>query len=297
MRKLSNRSLKPENVFKEHDSYDYLLSQSQLTVFQGCDLSWFLDYALKLEAPDKIFPGTIAGTSWHVMFEQYINEGQKTSKVELNKTFLFDAKKEFIKHKEKGTYLYFTLDKFAKDNYGYAQFLTSYITKKPVFTKYKKIDAEFPILLQYNDYIWIRGFIDVVGYNKDGTVDLWDWKTTSQWKERTPETDLQMQLFSVCFEKITGLKVKNFGYWVFQKKPKMKIFTREFPVDISELEYYLNDFIDKFYQKVMDVDIEPVDKTNKHAACTFCKFKGYHCRNYKTYLNMYKTKKQGKLIV
>lgn len=282
MQELGNRNMKPELVFEgvKENSYDYLVSQSQLGVFDGCSLSWAFRYAYKLPVKETIYPGTMAGEAWHIMFEEYIKSGQTLSARKMDEIFVRKSHDIYNRNVQAGQNIYYKFSDYIDQTREQCQALTQYLEKVPALEGYTHYDTELPLLLKYSDEVWLRGYIDVVAYNEDGTVDLWDWKTTSGWKKREPSTDLQLQIFTYCFEEIFGLKVRKFGYWIFEKKPIS--FSKEvFEVDRDDINYQLEEFLDRFQLQANTKDFEPVDLLQQSDACTFCKFKGNICRNYK----------------
>ena len=63
---------------------------------------------------------------------------------------------------------------------------------------------------------YVRGYIDLIQHHKDGSISIWDWKTSSQFsKETLLEHGRQLVIYTIAKE-TEGYKVKNTG-WIMLK--------------------------------------------------------------------------------
>jgi len=64
--------------------------------------------------------------------------------------------------------------------------------------------------------IYLQGYIDLIRKNKDGTVDIYDYKTSSMYKGKdVKEHGRQLIIYALALEQ-QGYKVRNVG-WIFLK--------------------------------------------------------------------------------
>lgn len=77
-------------------------------------------------------------------------------------------------------------------------------------------DTEQLVILPVNDYAVMQGYIDLLEYNDDGSVNIWDWKTSSQFTgDHLKEAGRQLALYAMALEH-EGLRV-NKVQWVMLK--------------------------------------------------------------------------------
>ena len=94
-------------------------------------------------------------------------------------------------------------------------------------------ETEQLVLLKINDHAYMQGYIDVIEHNEDGTVDVIDWKTSSQFVgDHLIEAGRQLAFYAMALE-AQGYKVRE-AKWVMLKyyevtwmqkngKPKVKV--------------------------------------------------------------------------
>lgn len=77
------------------------------------------------------------------------------------------------------------------------------------------------ILLQLGDNRWLQGYVDLIKHNKDGSISIYDWKTSSQFtKETLLEHGRQLITYAIAKEK-EGFKVKEVA-WIMLKYVEVK---------------------------------------------------------------------------
>lgn len=123
-----------------------------------------------------------------------------------------------------------------------------------------KFDTEKLILLHWRDNIWIQGYIDLIRYNKDGSIYIVDWKTSSQFdKAHLIEAGRQLVLYALAMKE-EGYKVDRVSWammkycittWT-QKNGKSK-------EKISEWRNYIKDLKNVLEKKLSDMGYDEVD--------------------------------------
>lgn len=79
-----------------------------------------------------------------------------------------------------------------------------------------KFETEQLILYPVRDNIWMRGYVDAIRYNKDGTLWIIDWKTSSNFdKNHLKEAGRQLVLYSLAKMR-EGYNIKK-ASWVMLK--------------------------------------------------------------------------------
>lgn len=123
-----------------------------------------------------------------------------------------------------------------------------------------KFETEKLVLLNWTNNIWIQGYIDLIRHDKDGSVYILDWKTSSQFdKAHLVEAGRQLVLYALAMQK-EGYKVSRVS-WVMLKycittwiqkngKPKEKI---------SEWRNYIKDLRNVLEKRLSDMGYDEVD--------------------------------------
>lgn len=190
------------------------VSYSQYSVYKQCQYRWYLDYVKKLQ-PFKPSIHLIFGTAFHETVQNYIQtmfdkSGTEADKIHLPtyfKTRLIELYQSNSAHGHFSTPE--ELTEFYEDAVAILEYFKSkrsvYFTKKNT----KLIGIELPILepvLEGFDTVKIKGFIDLVTYNK--TIDrytIYDFKTSTRgWSdyEKKDQTKVnQILLYKRFFSK------------------------------------------------------------------------------------------------
>jgi phage nucleotide-binding protein len=87
--------------------------------------------------------------------------------------------------------------------------------------KAQKFIANFknPTFQYYFEVRGVRGYIDIVEENDDGTVNIWDFKHSNNVDRY--RASAQVHIYKFCYEFITKKKVKNIGY-IFIPKTQIR---------------------------------------------------------------------------
>jgi len=79
-----------------------------------------------------------------------------------------------------------------------------------------KFTTEELVIYKINDDRYVQGYLDLIQHNKDGSISIWDWKTSSQFsKEDLIHHGRQLVFYALAKEQ-DGEKVKNVG-WIMLK--------------------------------------------------------------------------------
>ena len=75
-----------------------------------------------------------------------------------------------------------------------------------------KFETEQFVLYKVSDDVWMQGYIDLLEYNEDGTVSIYDWKTSSKFtKDKLTEAGRQLILYALAKEQ-EGYKISKIAW-------------------------------------------------------------------------------------
>lgn len=198
---------------------DVVYSYSKLTCFEQCSYQFFKKYVLKEEKRESIY--ALAGTSTHEAVER-IQSGELTNEEALEKW-----KEEMNFHSFLG--YEFTTEK-TKTNFieSIEHFIKNY---KPI-PGTVEIEKEFMLDVEGHK---LRGFIDLLVHNDDGTISIIDLKTSSKYSKHDLDKHArQLIIYALAMEQ-QGFEVRDISwnmmkYCVVNGKRGKKVILR------SELE-------------------------------------------------------------
>lgn len=79
-----------------------------------------------------------------------------------------------------------------------------------------KFDTEELFIYQLNDDRYVQGYIDLIRYNDDGTISIFDWKTSSQFsKDDLLHHGRQLVLYAIAKE-AQGIKVRDVAWYMLK---------------------------------------------------------------------------------
>ena len=79
-----------------------------------------------------------------------------------------------------------------------------------------EFETEQLILYQIDDKVWMQGYIDLLQHHKDGTVSIYDWKTSSKFdKNHLVEAGRQLVLYGLA-KQAEGYNIKKLA-WIMLK--------------------------------------------------------------------------------
>lgn len=79
-----------------------------------------------------------------------------------------------------------------------------------------KFETEQFVLYQIYDDSWMQGYIDLIRYNDDGTISIYDWKTSSNFDKLHLEQAGRQLVFYMLAKEAEGFKVRDVS-WVMLK--------------------------------------------------------------------------------
>lgn len=227
-----------------------IYSISRLNCINQCAYQAYLSYIACL--PKKGCVWSLLGSSIHDALEKCVRDGA-------DEAIIKDAIQAELDNLE-------ILDiDFPLDRNGNPTLRNNWIANMTKFaeefkTPKGKFETEKLVLLNWKDNIWIQGYIDLIRYNKDGSIYIVDWKSSSQYdKAHLVEAGRQLVLYAMAMQK-EGYKVDRVSWammkycittWIQKNgKPKEKI---------SEWRNYIKDLKNVLEKKLSDMGYDEVD--------------------------------------
>ena len=173
-----------------------IYSYSRFTCYEQCELQYFKRYILKEEQRNSIY--ALAGTSTHEEVEQ-IQSGELTNEEALEKW-----------RKEMNFYSFLGFDFTTKKTE------LNFVNSIEHFIKnYKSISGDVEIEKEFTldvDGYKLRGFIDLLAHNDDGTVSIIDLKTSSKYSKKDLDKHArQLIIYAMAMEQ-QGFTVKDISW-------------------------------------------------------------------------------------
>lgn len=164
---------------KEHKNLKRY-SFSKLSTYKHCPYGYYLTYIMKIRGKDSIYG--IAGTSAHEA-SQDIVEGKINN---------IQAANRFNKELDEAINVLGMKFPTEKSNKTYKECVTDFLLKyNPKYNKYD-IEKGFDVLIGGNKTL-VYGFIDLIIHNEDNSIDVVDYKTSSDFTKKDFESK-KMQL-------------------------------------------------------------------------------------------------------
>lgn len=196
-----------------------IYSYSKLTCFEQCELQYFKRYILKEEQRDSVYG--LAGTSTHEAVES-VQSGKFTNEEALEKW-----------RKEMDFYSFLGYDfTTKKTELNFVNSIEHFIKNYRSISGDVEIEKEFMFDVDGHK---LRGFIDLLVHNDDGTVSIIDLKTSSKYSKRDLDKHArQLVIYAMAMEQ-QGFEVRDISwnmmkYCVVNGKRGKKVILR------SELE-------------------------------------------------------------
>lgn len=246
---MAAREIAPE-LQKLFDEGAEVYSISRLNCINQCEYQAYLSYIEK--APKKSNVWANLGDKIHSALEKCVKDGA-------NESIIKDAIQAELDNLD-------ILDiDFPLDRNGNPTIRNNWIANMTKFaeefkTPKGKFETEKLVLLNWKDNIWIQGYIDLIRHDKNGSVYILDWKTSSQFdKAHLVEAGRQLVLYALAMQE-EGYKVSRVS-WIMLKycittwiqkngKPKEKI---------SEWRNYIKDLRNVLEKRLSDMGYDEVD--------------------------------------
>lgn len=263
---LDNRKVL-EDAIKEQIK-KIVLSPSRLNDYLKCPRRFFYIKVMGIDIEDKEWDNANFGTAMHAVFENAVRIAKKSGQypsfeeaLKLFKSlmekvaFSTDAKREmFLKRGET-----------ALKNY-YPKFV------EIPSDRIENIELSLDAVQVGDDFI--SGKIDRIEVNKDGTYELYDYKTgmpVSEAKVAPGEEKEgyynQLCFYKYAFEKLTGKKVSRTGL-IYVENPEKNVYKQL----TSEDTAYIENKIKEVYSNIKALKFDGVCN-DKSDACKYCEYK------------------------
>lgn len=121
-------------------------------------------------------------------------------------------------------------------------------------------ETEQLVLLPINDHAVMQGYIDVISHNDDGTVDVIDWKTSSQFTgDHLIEAGRQLAFYAMALE-AEGLTVRS-AKWVMLKyyEATWKLKNGKFKTKVGEWRNLAKDLESVVEKKLFELGKDEID--------------------------------------
>ena len=200
---MATRAVEPE-LQKLYDEGKTVYSFSRLDNFNTCHYGFYLHYIKGLKDKENVYSS--AGGCIHDVLQHYIDDGQDNTLENKMNDCLNDLELFGIE--------------FPKDRNGGETIKENWINNMTLFARHfqapsGKFETEKFVLYKDGD-IYLQGYIDLLRFNKDGTVSIFDWKTSSMYKnEDILKHSRQLTTYGLACEQL-GLKVRDIA-WVMLK--------------------------------------------------------------------------------
>ena len=251
-----------------------IYSYSRLTCYEQCELQYFKRYILKEEQRESIY--ALAGTSSHEVIEG-IQSGELTNEEALEKW-----KEEMTFHSFLG-YDFTT----KKTELNFVSSIEHFIKNYKVINGDVEIEKEF--LLDIDEYK-LRGFIDLLIHNDDGTISIIDLKTSSKYSKKDLDKHArQLIIYAIAMEQ-QGFTVKEISwnmmkYCTVDGKRGKKVILRSELEEGMEFEDYivsypLNDEVRENTKKwIVETIREIEEKDDLFDEWQTCEGNEFYCSN------------------
>ena len=245
-----------------------VLSPSRLNDYIACPRKFFYTKILAIDVEDSDWDSANFGTAIHKILENAIYKAKESGKYPSNE----DVTEQFynILNTQKFTTLA-SKENFEKRGLEVIEkYYQTFIKTPPECI----CDIEFKFDGVQVDNDFIKGTIDRIELNSDGTYSLYDYKTGNATSEnqvaigKNKENYFnQLCFYKYAFEKISDKKVSKAGIIYVEERDKKvcKEFTKE---DMQ----YIEDKIKETYQNIKEMKFDPIPET-KDSPCKFCAYK------------------------
>lgn len=225
-------------------------SISRLNCINQCQYQAYLSYIKNLPRKGNVWSNL--GGKIHDALESCVKDGADESIIK-------DALKDELDNLE-----IMGMD-FPLDRNGNPTIRENWIANMSRFaSEFKTPKGEFEteqlILFHLKDNIWIQGYIDLIKHNKDNSIEIYDWKTSSQFdKKHLVEAGRQLILYALAKQE-EGFEVKKIA-WVMLKycKTVWKLKNGKDKEKVSEWRNYIKDLRPVLEKKLDELGYDEVD--------------------------------------
>lgn len=188
-------------------------SHTKIDNYNQCNLSYKYKYIDKIKSDFKDNIYTDIGTLCHDLIEKYLSYNDVTKEDILNEYIIQSQHFAELNGVDSNFNLIVSMEHYFKNSTFLEQKKESNLKKEfevPLYTKLKDTDEK--------EY-WYIGFIDMVEHNDDGTVTIYDFKTSHRsgyTGKKLEKASIQLYTYAYLYENIYHKKVREIKY-VFLK--------------------------------------------------------------------------------
>ena len=246
---MAERAIEPE-LQKLYDQGIDVYSISKLNTINQCPYQAYLAYVLKAPRQTKIY-GVLGGIT-HDAIEKCIKDGEDPGIIKAS------IKQELKNLDTLGV-------DFPLDRNGNPTIRNNWVANMTRFadefsTPKGEYETEKFVLYEIEDGIWVQGYIDAIRHNKDGSIWIIDWKSSSQFdKQHLVEAGRQLIVYALA-EEALGHKVKKVS-WCMMKYcvTSWTLKNGKTKEKVSEWRNYIKDLNDVLAKKLAEAGYDDID--------------------------------------
>ncbi len=245
-----------------------VLSPSRLNDYLACPRKFFYTKVLGIDVEDADWDGANFGTAIHKILENAVRTAKETGSYPSEEV----AKEQFYEIFNSAKFTSFaSKEKFEKRGLAILEKYYPYFIQTSPFTV-EDIEFDFSGVTFGDDFI--KGKIDRIEINNDGTYCLYDYKTGSPSSEKKiakgEEKENyynQLCFYKYAFEKMSGKKVSQVGI-IYVEDHSHSVYKHLTEEDM----HYIEDKIKSAYKDIKDMKFNPI-KESRDGECKFCAYK------------------------
>lgn len=274
------------------------ISFSQLQMFNQCPYKWKCVYIDKLKDISNSI-NLIYGNAIHEAIQSYLQVYYASTKtaaddLDMREIFTNSMISQFKSCDDKSFVSKDEFKEFMQDGYNFID----EFKRRCKFQKRgcKLIGVELLLKMAVKDNIIFTGFIDFALQFDNGTVEIYDIKTsTNSWQEdkkKNPETALQLLLYKEYFSKLFNVPIDKIKviFYIAKRKvfensayPQKRIQIYAPPCGKGKLKAAvdnINNFVNSaFINNTYNLQYNYT--TNRSPLCAYCHLKKEHCSEWK----------------
>lgn len=233
-----------------YDAGDEVYSISRLNTIHQCPYQAYLNYVKHVPQQNNVW--ALLGSRIHDALQACVDTGCSTEII--HKAILEELDDLEIEGVD-----------FPLDRNGGTSIRDNWITNMTNFaqnfqTPSGKFETEQLILYPVKPHVWMQGYIDLIRYNKDGSLYIIDWKTSSNFtKQHLIEAGRQLLLYSMAKE-AEGYNVKRIS-WVMLKycETSWTLKNSKIKTKVSEWRNLIKDLKSPIASVMKDLGYDEID--------------------------------------
>lgn len=245
-----------------------VLSPSRLNDYLDCPRKFFYVKVLNIDVEEADWDYANYGSLMHLILENAVKIAKQTSVYPSLENMLDEFRKGLDNIRFTSLAMKEKFEKLGENA------LRNYY---PIFIQTPPeniIDTEYSFDGVSIDEHFITGKIDRIEVNKDGTYELYDYKTGQPVSEKqvaiggTKENYYnQLCFYKYAFEKATGNKVSRVGL-IYVENPGKNVYKKLDNIEIEDIKILINET----YNKINNFEFNPI-KEDTQGKCKYCAYK------------------------